>query len=145
MIKFELDIDNYNLIDELSILQYNNDSLSDDIKKLITYFNLEYKWDSMFNFDDVVFRIKSGHLLFILYYGNISIGYVFFQPKNNSEFYLYNLYVTNKIKRPNYAAQWFVNKSISLLPNSTTKISCICEDWHKAAHTTFKNNGFNIV
>jgi hypothetical protein len=145
MIKFELNINEYNAIDELSILQYKDESLSDDISQLITYFNLEYTWDDMFKFDDVVNRIKSGHLLFILYYGNTSIGYVFFEPKSDTEFYLYNLYVTNKIKRPNYAAQWFVNKSISLLPKTTKKISCVCEDWHKAAHTTFKNNGFNIV
>jgi len=33
MIKFELDINDYNLIEDLSILQYKNDSQSDDIKK----------------------------------------------------------------------------------------------------------------
>jgi hypothetical protein len=42
MIKFELDINDYNLIKDLNVLQYKDDLQSDDIKKLITYFNSEY-------------------------------------------------------------------------------------------------------
>ena len=142
MIKFELDINDYNLIKDLNVLQYKDDLQSDDIKKLITYFNSEYTWDKMFNFNDVTDRIKNGHLLFILYYENKSIGYVFFKPITNSEFYLYNLYVTNKIYRPFYAPQWFVNRCIGLLPKSILKISCECEDWHTSAQNVFISNGF---
>jgi hypothetical protein len=142
MIKFELDINDYNLIEDLSILQYKNDSQSDDIKKLITYFNSEYTWDKMFNFNDVTNRIKNNHLLFILYYGNKPIGYVFFEPITNSEFYLYNLYVTNKVYRPSYAPQWFVNRCITLLPKPFLKVSCKCEDWHVSAQNVFISNGF---
>jgi hypothetical protein len=141
MVNFELDIESYNEIKEFSILKYN-ELLSDDIKKLIYFFNEEYNWDGMFVFDDVRSRIKNGHHLFILYYGNECIGYVFYEPRYNNEFYLYNLYVTNKIKRPTYSAQWFVNKSIGMLPNPISKISCICEDWNSAAHNVFKLNGF---
>jgi len=144
MINFELDISNYNEIKELSILKYN-EFLSDDIKKLIYFFNQEYKWDGMFTFDDVNIRMNNGHHLFILYYGNDCIGYIFYEPKHNNEFYLYNLYVTNKTKRPNYSAQWFVNKSISLLPKPISKISCISEDWHIAAQNIFKLNGFKPI
>ena len=142
MIKFELDINDYNLINELTILQYKDESLSDDIKRLITYFNLEYEWDGMFTFDSIRDRIERGHLLFILYYGNKSIGYIFFEPITNSEFYLYNLYVTNKIYRPSYAPQWFVNRCINLLPKPILKISCKCEDWHISAQNVFISNGF---
>lgn len=142
MIKFELDINDYNLIKDLNVLQYKNDLQSDDIKKLITYFNSEYTWDKMFNFNDVTDRIKNGHLLFILYYENKPIGYVFFEPITNSEFYLYNLYVTNKTHRPFYAPQWFVNRCIDLLPKSILKISCECEDWHMSAQNVFISNGF---
>lgn len=145
MVKFELDINDYSLNAELSILEYNINTLSDDIQKLITYFNSEYNWDGMFSFNDVTHRINKGHLLFILYYEGDSIGYVFFEPKENNEYYLYNLYVTNKVKRPNYTAQWFVNKSINLLPKSVSKVTCVCEDWHTAAHNVFKLNGFNII
>ncbi len=141
MINFELNISDYNQIEELSILRYN-EVLSDDIKKLIYFFNEEYKWDDMFIFDDVQTRINNGHHLFILYYGNNAIGYVFYEPKENNEFYLYNLYVTNCYKRPNYSAQWFVNKTIGMLPIPISKISCICEDWHVVAHNVFTKNGF---
>jgi hypothetical protein len=141
MINFELNIELYNEIKEFSILKYN-ELLSDDIKKLIYFFNEEYNWDGMFVFEDVQNRIDKGHHLFILYYGHKAIGYVFYEPKENNEFYLYNLYVTNCYERPNYSAQWFVNKSIGMLPTPISKITCICEDWHTAAHNVFKSNRF---
>jgi hypothetical protein len=145
MIKFELNINDCTLNSDLSVLEYNKNELFDDMRKLIAYFNSEYNWDGMFSFDDIKNRIDKGHLLFILYYGTESIGYVFFEPKKNNEYYLYNLYVTNKVKRPNYTAQWFVNKSINLLPKSTSKVTCLCEDWHFRAHDIFKLNGFKLV
>ena len=96
----------------------------------------------MFDFDAVQTRVSNGHHLFILYSGYDAIGYVFYEPKENDEFYLYNLYVTNEIQRQSYAPSWFVNKTIKLLPKSFSKITCICEDWHTAAHNVFKKNGF---
>jgi hypothetical protein len=115
------------------------------IISLINHFNKEYKWDGMFNFDDVQNRIIKGHLLFILYCGNNAIGYMFYEPKDNNEFYLYNLYVTNCIQRPSYSANWFVDNTIKLLPNTFSKITCVCEDWHTSAHNVFKSNGFTRV
>jgi len=111
MINFELNIIDYNEIKEFTILKYN-ELLSDDIKKLIYFFNEEYNWDGMFTAEDVKSRINNGHHLFILYYGHDAIGYVFYEPKENNDFYLYNLYVTNYYKRPNYSAQWFVNNQL---------------------------------
>lgn len=141
MINFELDGTTYNEFKELTVLEYS-DSLSDDIKKLIYFFNEEYTWKDMFVFDDIRSRIDKGHRLFILYYGNKSIGYIFYEPKENDEFYLYNLYVTNCYERPSYSPIWFVNKTIGLLPKTFKKITCICEDWHNSAHNVFKQNGF---
>lgn len=146
MIQFELNKSNYTELADLKVIsvlnRYSLDTISLDVKTLIDYFNKEYRWDGMFNFDDVQTRISKGHHLFILYYGGNPIGYVFYEPKDNDEFYLYNLYVTNCIERPSYAAVWFVNKTIKLLPKSFSKINCICEDWHTAAHNTFEKNGF---
>ena len=146
MIKFELNKSNYSEIEDLSIItvlnRYQCDLLSDDIKKLIYFFNEEYSWDDMFTFDDVQTRISKGHHLFILYYGHKAIGYVFYEPKENDEFYLYNLYVTNCYERPSFSPQWFINKSINLLPKGFLKITCVCEDWHTAAHNVFTQNGF---
>jgi len=146
MIKFKLQKSDYIENYDLSIISILNrhklDILSNDIKLLISYFNKEYDWNDMFNFDDVQTRISKGHHLFILYYGHNPIGYVFYEPKENNEFYLYNLYVTNQIKRPSYSAIWFVNNSIKLLPNTFSTITCVCEDWHTAAHNTFEKNGF---
>lgn len=146
MINFQLNKSDYIENKDLSIISILNrhkaDVLSDDIKLLINYFNKEYHWDGMFDFDDVQNRISKGHHLFILYYGHNAIGYVFYEPKENDEFYLYNLYVTNQIQRPSYAPIWFVNNTIKLLPKSFSKITCMCEDWHTAAHNVFEKNGF---
>jgi hypothetical protein len=149
MINFELDIDDYLEIHELNILNVSalieSDNISNDIKSLINFFNDEYKWDNMFNFDDVKLRLNDGHYMFILYYDVNPIGYVFYEPKADNVFYLYNLYVTNKIKRPAYSPMWFVNKSIKLLPPSVSKIICVSEEWHIAAQNIFKSNNFKEV
>ena len=144
--KFKLNISDYAEIKDLSIINVLNkqkcDILSDDIKFLIDSFNAEYKWDGMFDFNDVQNRISLGHYFFILYYGHNAIGYIFYEPKENDEFYLYNLYVTNCYERPSFSPQWFINKSINLLPKGFLKITCVCEDWHTAAHNVFTQNGF---
>lgn len=149
MISFELDKSNYEESKDLSIIDISNrhklDLLSDDIKLLINYFNKEYSWDNMFDYNDVQNRISKGHYLFILYYGHNAIGYVFYEPKENDEFYLYNLYVTNCYGRPSYSPIWFVNNTIKLLPKTFKKISCVCEDWHTSAHNVFKSNGFKPI
>lgn len=146
MINFELNTSDFIGFKELNILSvmdsYTANILSDDIKTLIEYFNKEYMWDGMFNYNDVVDRLDKKHYLFILYYGHQPIGYIFYEPKSENEIYLYNLYVTNCIKRPSYSPIWFVNNTIKLLPKSFTKISCVCEDWHSSAHNVFKSNGF---
>ena len=53
MISFELDKSNYEEPKELSIIDISNrhklDLLSDDVKKLIYFFNEEYSWDDMYN------------------------------------------------------------------------------------------------
>ena len=149
MINFELDIDDYLEIHELNILNVSalieSDNISNDIKSLINFFNDEYKWDNMFNFDDVKLRLNNGHYMFVLYYDVNPIGYVFYEPIAENVFYLYNLYVTNKIKRPTYSPIWFVNKSIKLLPSSVSKIVCVSEEWHTAAQNVFKSNNFKEV
>jgi hypothetical protein len=149
MINFELNKIDYNEVKDLSTIsimnRYAADNLSNDIKLLIQYFNDEYVWENMFDFNDVQTRISKGHHLFLLYYGTDVIGYVFFEPKDLNEFYLYNLYVTRKIQRPDYSPIWFVNKSISLLPKSVLKVKCVCEDWNNSAQNIFINNGFKQV
>lgn len=143
MINFELNNSEYFELKELSVLKVDDlDASLMEIQTLINYFNKEYQWDKMFNFDDVKNRIFTGHFMFILYYDNTAIGYVFYEPKENNQFYLYNLYVTNQIKRPVYSATWFVNHTIKLLPKTFSKIICVCDSWHDTAHNIFKNNGF---
>jgi len=154
MVKFYLDRKDFNEFDSdifgLRIQELNDAFLltmseSSDIDTLISYFNSEYKWDNMFEYEDVINRIDSNHILFILYYINEPIGYVFFEPKAKGEYYLYNLYVTKIIKRPENTPEWFVSKVISALPSDCKKITCYCEEWHKAAQNIFIKNNFNKI
>jgi hypothetical protein len=149
MKKFELDINNFEEQPELHIIHLYNKtflkSYTDTIELLIRYFNQEYKWDGMFNIDDVFNRINNGDNLFILYLNRNAIGYVWFKEMDKTTCYLYNLYVTNIVKRPEYSPIWFVNKACSHMLKYYKKIQCECEDWHSSAQNTFISNGFNPI
>lgn len=114
------------------------------INQLINYFNSQFNWSEMFDFDDVLKRIKDSHIMFLLLYKNNPIGYVFFQPISDDELYLYNLYVTKIVERPALSPIWFVNKCIEDLfkQNKIDYISCDCEVWNDASHNVFIKNNF---
>jgi hypothetical protein len=151
MKKFQLNRNNYIIekkfhierleLDNIIALQY----YTPNIKTLINYFNEEYKWDGMFDINEVENRIKIGHILFILYYDKQPIGYVWFNEIDKDTCHLYNLYVTNIVKRPDYSPIWFVNKACSHMLKYYKKIQCECEDWHNSAQNTFISNGFTTI
>jgi hypothetical protein len=87
------------------------ESYETDIHSLIDCFNKEYIWNNMFDMNEVKNRIKNGHILFILYYDSIPIGYVWFKKINDNVCFGYNLYVTKKINRPKNSAKWFYNEA----------------------------------
>jgi len=75
MVKFYLDRKDFNESEDdvfgLRIQELNDAFLmtmseSSDIDTLISCFNSEYKWDNMFEYEDVINRIDSNHILFIL-------------------------------------------------------------------------------
>ena len=146
MKKFELNSNNFIEEPELHIIHLYDkiflDSYTGTMELLIRYFNQEYKWDSMFKISDVYNRIKKGDNLFILYLNRNAIGYIWFREVDNDTCFLYNLYVTNIIKRPKYSPIWFVNRACSHMLKHYKKIQCECEDWHSVAQNTFVSNGF---
>lgn len=149
MKKFELDINNFEEQPELYIMHLYNKrflkSYTDTMELLIRYFNQEYKWDGMFNIKDVYDRINNGDNLFILYFNRNTIGYVWFKEIDKNTCNLYNLYVTNVVKRPDYSPIWFVNKACSYMLKYYKKIQCECEDWHSSAQNIFISNGFTPI
>jgi hypothetical protein len=150
MYKFELDYKlhkNLNLeISGLELIDLSDKELvliyKKDLEFLIDSFNKRFIWDDMFNFEDVIGRIKNGIILFMLYYESKPIGYVFYESKQDGEYYLYNLFVKKSLDRPKLSPVWFVNKTISMLPNDCKKITCYCEEWHKSAQNVFLQNNF---
>lgn len=149
MINFELNKNNFIEEVELNYIHLYNinflQSYSDTIELLIRYFNDEYNWDKMFTINDVYDRIKNGDNLFILFLNRKAIGYVWFKEINKDICYLYNLYVTNIIKRPDYSPNWFVNKTCAHMLKYYKKIQCECEEWHTSAQNVFIKNGFKQI
>ena len=148
MKKYQLNKENYIKEKQLHIERLELDNIlaleyfTPNIQFLIDSFNKEYQWDDMFNIEEVKNRIVHGHTLFILYYDGKEIGYVWFREMDKDTCFLYNLYVTNIIKRPKYSPIWFVNRACSHMLKHYKKIQCECEDWHSAAQNTFVSNGF---
>jgi hypothetical protein len=125
-------------LDNLITLQY----FTPVIQKLIEYFNEEYNWEGMFDINEVQNRIANGHILFILYYDKIPIGYVWFKELDNHTCFGYNLYVTKKIERPKESPKWFYNKVSSIMLEQYNTIKVEIEDWNKVVLDLVESIGY---
>ncbi len=122
-------------------LKYNIHSM----EKLINYFNQQYKWDGMFTIDDVWKRNSKGDELFILFYGNESIGYIWYNKIDKKTCKAYNLYVTKIIDRPDNSALWFYNKTTETMLKKYDMIVCEAEEWNETVHNIFNKTGFKEI
>jgi len=114
-------------LDNVIALEY----FTPNIRFLIDSFNKEYQWDDMFDIDEVKNRINKGHILFILYYDNQPIGYVWFKELDKNICFGYNLYVTKQMERPKYSPKWFYNKVSGIMLKEYDTIKVEIEDWNK--------------
>jgi hypothetical protein len=130
----------YILIDK-EILQQHTQS----IELAIQYFNQQYNWDGMFTISDVETRLENEHKLFLLFYGEDIIGYIFYKEIDDSSCLAYNLYVTKIVQRPDYAAEWFYNKTSGYMLNLYNNIMCEAEEWNNRVHHIFFKSGFREV
>jgi hypothetical protein len=130
---------------ELKYILIDTTSLSpnkESIELAINYFNQQYSWDGMFTISDVEERIRNKHKLFLLFYGEDIIGYIFYKEIDDSSCLAYNLYVTKIVQRPNYAAEWFYNKTSGYMLNLYNTILCEAEEWNDRVHYIFFKSGF---
>jgi len=146
MILFEIR-NNKKIIDSDFIIkticnQTELESVIGDINTLINQFNSEYVWDNMFNTNDVISRILENQTLFILYYKENPIGYVFFKKIKNNSYFGYNLYVTKKTKKPKYAAYWFYNNVTNIILRNSERIEVEVDDWNCTIIDIIKNIGY---
>lgn len=132
---FELNISDFKPIGNYSIEKVSknnwNSEYRNDIKKLINLFNTEYKWDGMFDINSVDARMNSNETVFILYYNNISVGYVFFKELDNDNVYAYNSYVTKKENRTDDAYMILMSRSCEEMFKKYKTIISDVDDWHK--------------
>jgi len=113
-----------------------------DMVKLIEYFNYEYDWKDMFNINDVLIRIETNQTLFLLYYNKIAIGYVWFKEIDKDVCFGYNLYVTNKEKRPSYSAYWFYTSVTDYMLLEYNTIEVEVENWHTTIKDIIETIGY---
>ena len=125
-------------LDNVIALEY----FTPNIQFLIDSFNKEYQWDDMFDIDEVKNRINKGHILFILYYDNQPIGYVWFKELDKNICFGYNLYVTKQIERPKYSSKWFYNKVSGIMLKEYDTIKVEIEDWNKVVFDLVESIGY---
>jgi len=114
------------------------------ITSLINYFNKEYKWDGMFDIEEVENRITNGHILFMLYYEKQAIGYVWFKKLDDNTCFGYNLYVTKKVERPKHSSKWFYNEVSGIMLKEYNTIKVEIEDWNKVVFDLVEEIGYKI-
>lgn len=131
----------YLMINEINLNNYDS-SIKENMETLIKSFNTEYNWDLMYKINDVEDRMRIGHKLFILYFKEEPIGYVWYKKTDENTMHLYNLYVTKKTKRPKLSPKWFINICNGIVFKECTNITCECEEWNKSAQSVFYSNGF---
>ena len=151
MKKYQLNKENYIKEKQLHIERLELDNMialeyfTPNIQFLIDSFNKEYQWDGMFDIAEVTNRINTGHILFILYYDNRPIGYVWFKELNETTCFGYNLYVTKQIERPKNSAHWFYNKVSGMMLKQYDTINVEIEDWNKVVFDLVEGIGYKKV
>ncbi len=103
------------------------------ISSLIEHFNNRYKWDNMFDLKEVYERISNNHKLYILFYKNIEIGYVWVKQLDMDKCFAYNLFVRKNIERPNDSPKWLLSEVYGECLKMYKKIEMEIEDWNYAA------------
>ena len=136
MVQYQLNKEDYIVEKKLHIERLELDNIitleyfTPNIQFLIDSFNKEYQWDGMFDIEEVKNRIINGHILFILYYDNQPIGYVWFKELDKNTCFGYNLYVTKQIERPKDSPKWFYNKVSGIILEEYDTIKVEIEDWN---------------
>ena len=151
MVYYQLNKENYIFEKQLHIerLELNNiialEYFTPNIQFLIDSFNKEYQWDGMFDIDEVKNRINKEHILFILYYDNQPIGYVWFKELDKNTCFGYNLYVTKQIERPIESPKWFYNKVSGIMLEQYDTINVEIEDWNKVVFDLVEGIGYKKI
>ena len=151
MVYYQLNKENYIFEKQLHIerLELNNiialEYFTPNIQFLIDSFNKEYQWDGMFDIDEVKNRINKEHILFILYYDNQPIGYVWFKELDKNTCFGYNLYVTKQIERPIESPKWFYNKVSGIMLEQYDTINVEIEDWNKVVFDLVESIGYKEI
>ena len=151
MIHYQLNKENYIFEKQLHIERLELDNIialeyfTPNIQFLIDSFNKEYQWDGMFDIDEVKNRINKEHILFILYYDNQPIGYVWFKELDKNTCFGYNLYVTKQIERPIESPKWFYNKVSGIMLEQYDTINVEIEDWNKVVFDLVEGIGYKKI
>jgi hypothetical protein len=70
---------------------------------------------------------------------------VWFKELDSNTCFGYNLYVTKKIDRPNYAPKWFYNKASGIMLKNYKTIKVEIEDWNKVVFDLVESIGYKLI
>lgn len=129
-----------NEIDKLSLVLVQENNIIHNqkyIESLINDFNQKYKWDGMFDFYEANNRILNGHKMYLLFFDNQEIGYVWIKEITKDICFAYNLFVSKHINRPDDSPKWLLSTVYREQLKIYKEVQMEIEDWHTTT--------FNIV
>ncbi len=113
-----------------------------DIQTTIDNFNSLYRWDEMFDEEEVGRRLENGHRFFIFYQEDLVVGHCWVNPTN---IYVYNVFVDKRYhdKTISDSTVYISILSDKLFSEGYEKIHAEVDDWHKKSQSFFERLGFN--
>ena len=137
MINFILNSDDLiyrDISDNIEIIETHDPKI---IEYCIEMFNVDIKWDYMFDIDEAQNRILNGHKLFVAYYQKIIYGYCWLNDN-----IIYNVFSKQHTGKRNYGATDMIYLVIKNHTNGPVK--SFVDEWNEKSINVFKKLGFNL-
>ena len=123
-------------IDGLSVITIdisNFPHYKPQIDSLINHFNQRYNWDGMFDIEEVEKRLSDNKNLYLLFYKEVEIGYIWIKEIETNTCFSHNLFVRKNIERPKDAPIWFISKVYENCLHKYETVELEIDDWNFAA------------
>jgi len=147
MISFKLcDIDFNYLGTEYDVIKIDNTNFQENIHHItetINNFNLEIKWNDMFNLGDVKDRLSNDMTMYIGVIENKPFGHLWFKDYLDGRL-SFNLFVRNKVKDKKYTGAEFISYVLKKYELSKSPIYCEIDEWNQKSINLFEKLGFKL-
>jgi hypothetical protein len=125
------------------------ESTNCDIQTTINNFNSLYKWDKMFDAEEVKRRFEENHRFFIFYHKDLVVGHCWVDPNQltPNNIYVYNVFVdkTKHDKDVCDSTVYFSKLATMLFSEGYKVIHADVDDWHKKSQSFCQRLGFKSI